>query len=278
MAVKDTERVHTAAHGRKGETVAVVDCMNASGSNSVPLVALVQKSIVRRCSSWGRYRKYDSEELPNKACITRESSANFCVISIIIYFPDSSLNFRWALSSFRPLFLLKLKTKHPLTLPPTHCSHGLLPGDKSFLPHSWKILTIAGRRLGIHSYYLKFWWKLPPPRVTVAEFKSVWIYPLNPEVHQKSFRAYLSLSFFLRVSVTMQCQPRPRNAIRKQHFKNGLRLLEKLWSLVRRQSVLLSKAGPQVSSSSVPQSNSTLVTKDILRVTQGKEESRQWND
>jgi hypothetical protein len=80
------------------------------------------------------------------------------------------------------------------------------------------------------------------------------------------------------VSVTMQCQPRPRNAIRKQHFKNGLRLLEKLWSLVRRQSVLLSKAGPQVSSSSVPQSNSTLVTKDILRVTQGKEESRQWND
>jgi hypothetical protein len=51
MAVKDTERVHTAAHGRKGETVAVVDCMNASGSNSVPLVALVQKSIVRRCSS-----------------------------------------------------------------------------------------------------------------------------------------------------------------------------------------------------------------------------------
>jgi hypothetical protein len=49
VAVNDTERVHTAARGGKGETVAVADCMNASGSNSVPLVVPVQKSIARRC-------------------------------------------------------------------------------------------------------------------------------------------------------------------------------------------------------------------------------------
>jgi hypothetical protein len=114
--------------------------------------------MVCRCSSCRRYRKHDSEELPNQECITTESSANVCVASIIIDYPEDLLEFSMGVELIStPCSYWSSKLNIQLLCLLAHCSHELHPTDKSFFFHPWKCWgndlnncrkTNPGRRIG----------------------------------------------------------------------------------------------------------------------------------
>ena len=81
LAAKGSKRVHKATHGEKGETVTVVACTNAAGTNWLPPMILYK----------GKYRKPEfGDKLPAGSIFVMTPkgwfSVNFCVTSINIMF------------------------------------------------------------------------------------------------------------------------------------------------------------------------------------------------
>lgn len=195
LALTGSKLVHKATHTEKGESVTMLACTNAVGSNWIPPMILYK----------GKYAKFEyGQDLPPgsiftmtpKGYITKES---FC--AFLRHFQEHSLPGTALLildghRSHIDLSAIELAEQFNIVILclPSHCSYELQPLDVSCfksLKNAWHHATDSFRRMypgrplnkqQFPTLFSRAWYKAATPQNAVSGFRSSGIYPYNPDV------------------------------------------------------------------------------------------------
>ncbi|XP_011859495.1 PREDICTED: uncharacterized protein LOC105556986 [Vollenhovia emeryi] len=193
LALKGSKRVHTATHAEKGETVTVVACTNATGSNWIPPIILY-KGVHRKLEFGDGLPPGSKFAMTPKGYITKEEFCNFLTHFNQHRIPGKCLLILDGHRTHLDFSVLEQARNYNIEILclPAHCSHELQPLDKSCfkpLKHYWNEAldnyrrSHPGRSVSKYQFPVLFnqaWMKTSTAINAVSGFRATGIFPYNP--------------------------------------------------------------------------------------------------